>query len=465
MSKLHLIRFALVLINIALLGTYFTICAWSNEPAQSFKPTDWKPMAPRDEIRPTFSMNQKGGPSEQGSLVIEHDTRKGLDGWYQKSFEVTSGNWYEFHAMRQLTNVSQPRRSALVRILWQDSTGQLVSANVPESQSQELGHVPSAEPEHPVDGSTDTQGWTSVRGVYQVPPKATRAIIELHLQWAPNGKVEWSQVEFLPCEPLASRIVKLAAIHYKPSGKSPLDNCKEFVPLLEKAAEQKVDLVVMGETVPSVNTKLLPHEIAEPIPGPTTDFFGEVAKKYGLHLVLSLYEREDHLVYNTAILMGPDGRLIGKYRKVCLPHGEAEKGVAPGEDYPVFETSLGKIGMMVCYDGFFPEVARELSNRGAEIIAWPVWGCNPLLARARACENHVYLVSSTFMAPRDGWMLSAIYDQAGKPIASAEQWGEISIAEVDLNRPYIGPWNLGDFRAMIPRHRPPTQLPPVDAHH
>ncbi len=98
----------------------------------------------------------------------------------------------------------------------------------------------------------------------------------------------------------------------------------------------------MGETIPSVNTKLLPHEIAEPIPGPTTDFFGEVAKKYGLHLVLSLYEREDHLVYNTAILMGPDGRLIGKYRKVCLPHGEAEKGVAPGEDYPVFETSLGR---------------------------------------------------------------------------------------------------------------------------
>ncbi len=79
-----------------------------------------------------------------------------------------------------------------------------------------------------------------------------------------------------------------------------------------------------------------------------------MAKKYRLHLVLSLYEREDHLVYNTAILMGPDGRLIGKYRKVCLPHGEAEKGVAPGEDYPVFETSIGKIGMMVCYDGFFP---------------------------------------------------------------------------------------------------------------
>jgi predicted amidohydrolase len=66
---------------------------------------------------------------------------------------------------------------------------------------------------------------------------------------------------------------------------------------------------------------------------------------------------------------------------------EVESGVAPGRDYPVFDTRLGRIGMMICCDGFFPEVARELSNREAEIIAWPVSGCNPLLAQARACEQ------------------------------------------------------------------------------
>lgn len=194
------------------------------------------------------------------------------------------------------------------------------------------------------------------------------------------------------------------------------------------------------------------HETAEPIPGPSTDYFGELAKQHGLHIVVSLYERDRHLVYNTAVLLGPDGKLIGKYRKVCLPHGEVEKGIAPGHDYPVFDTKFGKVGMMVCYDGFFPEVARELSNRGAEVIAWPVWGCNPQLAKARACENHVYIVSSTFMEPRHGWMLSAIFDQTGKPIAQAEKWSTVVVAEVELSQPYLGPYNLGDFRSMIERH-------------
>ena len=417
-------------------------------------PTGWSVKAPRDEIRPGFSFDAQGGPKQSGSLVIRHDERDGLDGWFQKSFAVKGGEFVRFQASRKLTGVAVPRRSALVRILWQNERGGMVSADVPKQQIEETGNVPSAEPEHPTDGPTDSRGWTTVSGVYRVPSRATQAVVELHLQWAPRGTAEWSDIEFAPAEAPAPRKVRLATIHYKPKGKSQRENCEEYAPLVAEAAGHKADLVVLGETVPYVNVKKQPHETAEAIPGPTTDYFGQLAASHSLHIVLSLYEREKHLIYNTAVLLGPDGKLIGKFRKVCLPHGEVEDGVAPGSEYPVFDTKFGKVGMMVCYDGFFPEVARELSNRGAEVIAWPVWGCNPRLAAARACENHVYLVSSTYMKPGDGWMISAVYDQTGKPITTAKEYGTVAVAEVDLGQPYIGPWNLGDFHSMVPRHRP-----------
>ncbi len=194
-------------------------------------------------------------------------------------------------------------------------------------------------------------------------------------------------------------------------------------------------------------------KVAEAVPGPTTESFGKLAKQHQMHLVFSLYERDKHLVYNTAVLIDDEGQLVGKYRKVCLPRDEVADGVAPGDEYPVFDTKLGKIGMMVCYDGFFPEVARQLTANGAEIIAWPVWGCNPLLARARAAENHVYIVSSTYEPPSDEWMISAVIDRTGKPLVSAAEFGDVVVAEVDLAKRTLWP-SLGDFRAMIQRHRP-----------
>lgn len=399
----------------------------SDDPARTPKPDDlppgWSARSPRDELRPAFAHHPAGGPNRSGAFVITHDGRAGLQGWVEKEFPVTGDTWVRFGVVRKARDVADARRSCLARVRWQDDAGKMVSAAVSEARVKELGHTPSAEPEHPLDGATDADGWTTVSGVYRVPPKATKAVVELHLQWAPGGRVEWAGVEFAKTDPPPARTVRLAAVHYKPTGKSPKTNCEEYAPLVAEAARQKADLVVLGETVSYVNVKKLPHEVAEPVPGPTTDYFGDLAKKHATHVVLGVYEREKHLVFNTAVLLGPDGKLIGKYRKVCLPHAEVERGVAPGSDYPVFDTAFGKVGLMVCYDGFFPEVARELSNRGAEVIAWPVWGCDPLLAKARAAENRVFVVSSTFMAPKDGWMLSAVFGPSGEVLAKADEWG------------------------------------------
>ena len=302
-------------------------------------PVDWSAQSPRDELRPGFSR-------EGQVLVITHDERAGLDGWYQQTFTVQGGDFVKFSATRKTTGVENPRHSGLARIVWTDAKGRIVPAAVTGA---------SAEPEHPLDGPVDAQGRTTLTGTYQVPPKATQAIVELHLQHAPRGKVEWSDVVFGQTVAPASRKVRLATVQYVPSGKSPRQNCEEYAPMIAEAAKLQADLVVLGETVPYVNVRQTPAENAEAIPGPTTEYFGGLAKQHALHIAVSLYEREGHLVYNTAVLLSPAGQLLGKYRKVCLPHGEVEKGVAPGADYPVFQTKFGKVGLMICYDGFYPE--------------------------------------------------------------------------------------------------------------
>ena len=151
--------------------------------------------------------------------------------------------------------------------------------------------------------------------------------------------------------------------------------------------------------------------------------------------------------------MGPDGKLVGTYRKVCLPREEIEGGVAPGHRYPVFETRFGKVGMMICWDVHFPEVARNLCNNGAEVIAMPIWGGNPALARARSIENQIYLISSTYTDPNRDWMKSGIWDYEGNLLAVGKEWGKVLVTEVDLDRRKHWPF-LGDFKARISRERP-----------
>ena len=117
-------------------------------------------------------------------------------------------------------------------------------------------------------------------------------------------------------------------------------------------------------------------DLAEPIPGPSTQMFGELARQYGVVIVTSLFERRaPGLYHNTAVVIERDGAIAGKYRKMHIPDDPAyyEKFYfTPGDlGFKPIDTSVGRLGVMVCWDQWYPEAARLMALRGAELLIYP----------------------------------------------------------------------------------------------
>lgn len=158
------------------------------------------------------------------------------------------------------------------------------------------------------------------------------------------------------------------------------DNIKRLGEKIEQLAKQGAELIVLQELhnglyfcqVEDVNN----FDLAEPIPGESTDFFGNLAKKHGVVIVTSLFERRaPGLYHNTAVVIERDGSIAGCYRKMHIPDDPAyyEKFYfTPGDlGFHPIQTSIGKLGVLVCWDQWYPEAARLMALEGAELLIYP----------------------------------------------------------------------------------------------
>jgi 5-aminopentanamidase len=178
------------------------------------------------------------------------------------------------------------------------------------------------------------------------------------------------------------------------------------------------------------------RQASEPVPGPATKAISATCKELGVYAIVGLLEEAGDGVYNSAVLCGPEG-LIGVYRKTHLPFLGVDKLTALGPDpYRVYETGIGRIGMIICYDMRFPEPARCLALDGADIIAiptnWPTGAdTSPdFVAQARAVENRVFIVAVNRAGTERGTAFigkSQIVAPTGKRLAMAQTTDETII--------------------------------------
>ena len=241
------------------------------------------------------------------------------------------------------------------------------------------------------------------------------------------------------------------------------DNKQRLAEKIRKVAQAGAELVVLQELHNGLyfcqeeNVQIFDQ--AEPIPGPSTEFYGALAKELGVVIVTSLFERRaTGLYHNTAVVLEKDGTIAGKYRKMHIPDdpGYYEKFYfTPGDlGFEPIQTSVGRLGVLVCWDQWYPEAARLMALAGAELLIYPTAiGYDPndtkdeqerqrmawqTVQRGHAVANGLPVVTVNRVGDEDGvpcWGASFVAGPQGELLYEAPNDQETeTVVEVDMQR-------------------------------
>ena len=282
------------------------------------------------------------------------------------------------------------------------------------------------------------------------------------------------------------------------NGEDVKENVLHLVTKVRALAKEGAELIVMQELHNSLyfckeeNVDLF--DLAEPIPGPTTQIFGNLAKELGVVIVTSIFEkRATGLYHNTAVVIEKDGTIAGKYRKMHIPDdpGYYEKFYfTPGDlGFEPIQTSLGRLGVLVCWDQWYPEAARLMALAGAELLIYPTaigYDANDeraeqkrqraawqLVQRGHAVANGLPVIAvnrvgeehSTLHTPHSSisfWGTSFVAGPQGELLYEAsETEEEMAIVEVDMQRseqvrrwwPFLRDRRIENYRDITKRYK------------
>lgn len=199
------------------------------------------------------------------------------------------------------------------------------------------------------------------------------------------------------------RELTVAVAQMKPVLGQPEENIVKMSEMIRAiATKQRVDLIVFPELITSgAELGLRFTEVAQRVPGATVNLIAKRANEYGVYVLFGMATKEkvESVLYNSAVLVGPEGEFVELYHKVHL-RGEERMAFREGFKLPVVETEIGTLGILIGYDLAFPEVARSLTLEGAEVLCvlanWEASGLDEwrTFLRARALENAVYVAGA-----------------------------------------------------------------------
>ncbi|WP_163969690.1 carbon-nitrogen hydrolase family protein [Oceanobacillus halotolerans] len=239
--------------------------------------------------------------------------------------------------------------------------------------------------------------------------------------------------------------MKVTLGQFEPSLGNKQANLNKITRIMEQASNEDSELVVFPELgLTGYFIQDVDSQMAEPIDGDSIRYIQQQCKHYNVHVVLPWPElSEDGRIYNAACLISNHGEIIGTYRKVHLYDKEKEV-FTPGDDFFVFDSAIGKIGIMICFDLDFPETARTLQLKGADIIVSPTNNMEPYqvyqdtFLKSRSMENEIPIVLCNRVGgERDLTFFgeSAAYDAFGRQVTKLRSSEKTETIEVGIHQP------------------------------
>ena len=285
-------------------------------------------------------------------------------------------------------------------------------------------------------------GARSFDQVFAIPEGAAQLELRVIAKWR-AGRTTFRRIAVSPAPAPARRLVRVVTIPlhmaWHPGRvNTPRENHEHFEEVLRSTLEriERPDLVVLPEANTNINTGRAYPERAEPIPGgPTWKIVSRNAKRFHVNIVAGAIQRDEAGdMHNVAFIADRQGKLAGIYRKVHLTVGESDQGLIPGTEFPVFELDFGRIGILICWDNWFPETARFLRMNGAEMLVFPIAGDGQYehwehVWPTRAMDNGIPLVTSL---RGGGHAPSCIINRDGHILAASHENDVAAVADVDL---------------------------------